>query len=194
MRIPFLALLASSFAIAPLAAQADGLSYSMLDVGYLVTDIDNLDENADGFALEGSYEFVENWFGYGHYGDQTVDAFGSNLDLKVFGLGVGYAWPLADTTDLYGKLGYTQVEAEAFGGSADDDGYALSVGLRSKPVEQLELEGAINYVDLSDSGDDTGFGVAARWYFTNQFAIGVEGGFADDATSYGIGARWSFGS
>jgi hypothetical protein len=68
----------------------------------------------------------------------------------------------------------------------------LAVGLRAKPLQQLELEGSVNYLDLSDTGDDTSLGLAARWYFADQLAVGVEGDFADDATSYGIGVRWSF--
>jgi Outer membrane protein beta-barrel domain len=193
MRNSILALLASSFAVVPLAAQAEGLSYSQLDAGYVVTDIDNFDDEADGFMLRGSYEFVENWFGYARYLDQSVDAFGFDVDLTQFSLGLGYALPLADTTDLYGKLGYTSVEADAGGASADDDGYELAIGLRSQPMEQLELEGSVNYIDLSDSGDDTSLGLAARWYLTQQLAVGLEGEFADDTTSYGIGVRWSFG-
>ena len=65
--------------------------------------------------------------------------------------------------------------------------------MRARPVEPLELEGAITYVDLSDSGDDTSFGVAARWFFTDNLALGVEGEFADDANTYGVGFRWAFG-
>ena len=48
-------------------------------------------------------------------------------------------------------------------------------------------------VDLSESGDDTSFGLAARWNFTPQLAVGIEGEFGDDSNSYGIGARWAFG-
>ena len=62
----------------------------------------------------------------------------------------------------------------------------------ARPVDPLELEGAVNYVDLSDSGDDTSFGVAARWFITEAFALGVEGEFADDADTYGIGFRLQF--
>jgi hypothetical protein len=60
-------------------------------------------------------------------------------------------------------------------------------------TEQVELEGSVNYVDLSDSGDDTSLGLAARWYLTEQVALGLETAFSDDATSYGLGVRWHFG-
>jgi len=193
MRKYILALLAATLTLAPLFARAEGPSYSLVEAGYVVTDIDDFDEEFDGFLLRGSFEFVENWFLYARYLDQSAEVFDIDVDATQAALGVGYAFPLTEAMDLYGKLGYTEVEVEAFDESADDDGYELSVGLRGSVMEQLELEGALNYVDLSDSGDDTSLGLAARWYFMPQFALGIEGEFGDDANSYGFGVRWEFG-
>jgi hypothetical protein len=193
MRKYILALLAATLAFAPLLARAEGPSYSFVEAGYLVTDIDDFDEEFDGFGIGGSFEFIENWFVYGSYIDQSAEFFDADVDATGYELGFGYAFPLTDTMDLYGALGYTEVEFEAGGYSIDDDGYVLSLGLRAMVMEQLELQGAVNYVDLSDSGDDTSLGLAARWYFMQQFAIGIEGGFGDDASSYGVSARWDFG-
>lgn len=193
MRKYILAMLAGVLAFSPLLVRAEGPSYSFVDLGYVVTDIDDIDEEFDGFLLRGSFEFVENVFLYARYLDQSAEIFGVDFDATQAAIGIGYAWPLTDAMDLYGKLGYTEVEVEAFDEKVDDDGFEVSVGLRGYLTEQLELEGAVNYVDLSDSGDDTSFGLAARWYFIEQFAVGLEGEFGDDATSYGIGVRWSFG-
>jgi hypothetical protein len=181
-------------ALAPVLAQAEGLSYSYLEAGYLSTDIDAISEEVDGFTLRGSVELTERVFVFGGYTDQSASVSGLDVDAQSYALGAGYAWPLAPTTDVYGKLAYVSAEVDASGvGSADDDGYSLSLGLRGRVVEQFELEGAIHYVDLADSGDDTSFGVGARWHFTEQFAVGVEGEFGDDANTYGIGVRWTFG-
>ena len=79
------------------------------------------------------------------------------------------------------------------GFSVDDDGFLLGFGLRGRVAQQFELEGAVNYTDYSDSGDDTSLGAAARWFFTDQFSAFAEGEFGDDVTSYGIGMRWNFG-
>lgn len=177
----------------PLVAAADGLSYSYVDAAYISTDVDNFDENVDGFALRASVELANRVFAFGGYTDQSTSILGSDLDVKGYNLGVGYAWPMSGTTDLYGKVGYVRAEADFAGLNANDDGYALGVGVRSRVVDQLELEGSINYTDLSDSGDDTTLGLGARWYFTQQFAVGVEGEFGNDARTYGIGVRWTFG-
>ena len=189
MKLKFASALIASAALLPVAAQAQSPSYSYLDLAYVETDIDGIGSNADGFALRGSFELTDSVFMFAGYLDQSV----RNVDLETYNVGFGYAWSFAPNMDLYGKLAYVKAEADGFGFSADDDGYGIGVGIRSFVTDALELEGAINYVDLSDSGDDTSFGIAARWYFMPQFAVGLEAAFGDDADSYGIGVRWNFG-
>ena len=196
MRKYTLATLAAVVALSPALARAEGPSYSFLDAGYVTTDVDNFNGDIDGFLLRGSFEFMDNWFGYARYLDQSADVGGTNVDVSQWSIGAGYAWPLNDATDLYGKLGYVEADADvdAFNAHANDNGYELSVGLRGFAMEQFEYEGAVNYTDLSDSGDTTSVGIAARWHFMPQFAVGLEGEFGEDANSYGVGARWSFGA
>lgn len=191
--------LAVALALSPFVAGAQTggsstISYSFIDAAYVTTDVDALSKDLDGWLLRGSFEPVENLFIYGGYNDQSVTIRGVDADLETWALGVGYAFPLAEMVDLYGKAGYVSADASVGPFDEDDDGYELGVGLRARPIDPLELEGTVTYVDLSDSGDDTSFGAAARWYVVPQFAIGVEGQWADDADTYGIGFRWSFGN
>ena len=189
------ATLAACVALSPVLAQADRPSYSLLDAGYVVTDVDNFNKDVDGYLLRGSWQFTDNWFAYGRYIDQSTDISGVNLDVSQWSIGAGYAWPLNDALDIYGKAGYVEADADVdtFNAHVNDDGYELSVGLRGLAMPQFEYEGAVNYTDLSDSGDTTSVALAARWYFLPQFAVGIEGEFGQDANSYGIGARWNFG-
>lgn len=193
MRFKLLSALATTTALLPFLAQAEGLSYSYVDAAYINTDIDQFDEEVDGFALRGSFEITEQVFVFAGYSNQSTEVFGTDIDVEQMNLGLGYAWPIGPSADIYGKVGYVSAEVDAGGFDADDDGYLLGVGLRGRPADQIELEGAVNYTDLSDSGDTTTFGVGARWYFTEQFAVGVEGEFGDDANTYGVGVRWNFG-
>ena len=197
MRKTTLGLAIASLALLPFASQAEEISYSFVQAAYVSTDIDEFDETADGFVLGGSLEIAENFFIYADYADQSADVAGVDIDVSGFSIGGGYAYPLSDSMDLVGSIGYvsteTDVSFEGESGSGDDDGYELAIGLRAMPMEQLELHGSVSYVDLSDAGDDTGFGIGALWYFLPQFAVGVDAGFTDDANSYGIGARWDFG-
>jgi hypothetical protein len=193
MRFKIVSSLVAATALLPFMAQAADLSYSYVDLAYINTDVDHFDESVDGFALRGSLELTDQVFLFAGYTDQSTSIFGDNLDLQTFRLGAGYAWPIAPSLDVYGKVGYARAEAKYPGPDFSDDGYSLGVGLRGRAAAQLELEGSIDYTDLSDAGDDTALNLAARWFFTPQFAAGVEGEFSNDADTYGIGLRWNFG-
>jgi hypothetical protein len=197
MRKSLLGLVASALAIGPLVAQAQDIGYTYVDLGYVTTDIDGISKDLDGFVLRGSLEIADSWFLYARYLDQSVSVAGVDFDAQQYAVGGGFAWSFADNMDLFGRIGYTEVELDVSGGgfggvNVDDDGYELGVGIRARPITSLELEGVLNYVDLSDSGDDTSLGVAARWFITDAFALGIEGDFADDAETYGIGFRLQF--
>lgn len=198
MRKPSLTSLVALLALGPLAAQAEGISYTYVDVGYVTTDLDAVSKDVDGFLLRGSLEIADNWFVYARYVDQSVSFSGVDVDVEQYAVGAGYAWSFRDNMDLYGRAGYVSAQADASGGGfggydIDDDGYEVGVGIRARPLDPFELEGSVNYVDLSDAGDDTAFGIAGRWFVTDNLALDVEGEFASDANSYGVGFRWAFG-
>ncbi len=198
MRLPLVVLFASLLLAAP-ATQAEDVSYNYVDAAYARVDIDDYNEDADGFLLRAAIEITDNVFVFGGYSDLSVDLRGfdvflsETIDLREYDFGVGYAWPVGYASSLYGKLSYVSTEAEFFGGSVDDDGYGLALGLRTRPAMNVELEGYVDYVDLSDLGDETSFGAAARFFVTPQFALGAEVVFSDDATSFGGGFRWHWG-
>lgn len=173
------------------AAQAadDDMSYSNLDLGYVETDIDGIGPSADGFGLRGSVGFAEHYLVFAEYSSQSI----ANIDIEDMSVGFGGHHEIADNVDLVGKLGWTQVDLSAPGGlEADDDGYLLEVGLRGRLAESVELEGGARYVDLSDSGDDTGFYVGGRYHFNQMWAVGAEYRSGDGASSWLAGMRISF--
>ena len=50
----------------------------------------------------------------------------------------------------------------------------------------------INYLDLDDAGDDTSLALGARYYVSNEFAVGAGFEIGDDVTTWNIGARLEF--
>jgi hypothetical protein len=173
------------------AIAADGFSYSFVDAEFVKSEIDDIDVEGDGFGIVGSYEFTENLHGFVEYADQDFDFDVSAQTLQV---GAGVNWPLNPNLDVIGTLSYVQAEVDVpTFGSVDDDGFGLGVGLRGRVLERLELTGGIDYVDLKDSGDDTAFGVGARYFFTDMFAVGADANFNDDGTTWMLGARLNFG-
>lgn len=193
-----------AFALAALltvpAVQADDVSYNFLDVAYANVDIDDFNEDADGFQLRASFEVTDAVFMFGSYSDLTIDLtsfdvfLAPEIDLREYDFGLGYAWPVGHGSSLYGAVRYVSVEAETFDTTVDDDGFGAALGLRTRPAPNFELEAYADYVDLSDSGTETSIGLGARLFLTPQFALAAEALFGEDSTAYGVGLRWHWGN
>ncbi len=173
-------------AVAPLAAMAEGLSYSYVELDYLDLDIDNA-PSGDGFAVRGSVGFAGNWFAFADYSDASVDV----IDVENIAVGLGGHFPIGSNVDFVGRVGYTELDLSVPGASISDDGYLLTAGLRGQ-VSQFEMEGHVVYTDLSDGGDETAFEVAGRYNFTEMFSAGIAYRMGDDANTLFAGVRLSW--
>jgi len=173
-------------AVAPLAAMADGLNYSYVEADYVDLDIDNA-PSGDGFAVRGSVGFANNWFAFADYVDASVDV----IDIENIAVGIGGHYPINDTLDVVGRIGYTESDLSSGPLSASDDGYLLTAGVRGQ-MSQFEMEGHLVYTDLSDGGDETAFEFAGRWNFTDMFSAGVAYRIGDDANVLFAGVRLSW--
>lgn len=173
-------------AAAPLAAQAEGMSYSYVEADYVDLDIDNA-PSGDGFGVRGSVGFLDNWFVFADYVDASVDV----VDIETISVGVGGHYSFGSNFDAVGRIGYTETDLSAGPVSVSDDGYLLSLGLRGQ-MSQFEAEGHVVYTDLSDGGDETAFEVAGRWNFTDMFSAGISYRISDDANVLFAGVRLSW--
>lgn len=171
----------------PLAAQAEDMSYSFIDLGYVETDLDN-GPTADGFGVRGSVGFAENFFVFGEYTNQDLQG----VDIDQFAVGLGGHLGLTEQLDGVGRIGYVDGEASAGGFSVSVDGYLVSAGLRGQVTDDFELEGHVIYRDLGGDGDETAFSIGGRYFLTDQLALGAEYEIGDDAKTLFIGGRFSF--
>lgn len=170
-------------AILPLSAQADDkLSYSFVEADYV-----NVDGDADGFGLRGSFEFGEsNFYGFGGYSQVEIDD--SSFDIDQFDLGLGYAHNLSDNADLISEVSYINADAGGF----DVDGYRASVGVRGSFTPNFEGTIKANYVDGSDFEGDFSGTVGAQYKFTQTWGVVGEAEFGDGGEAYLLGLRASF--
>ena len=189
-----LTIIASALALMPLTGRTDGLSYTYWQASYVGADIDGIDPNLDGYGLYGSFELTKEVFLYAGYSDISASIYGYDLSEQDITVGLGYAWSLMKNLDLVGRAGYAGAKAHIDDyGSASESGYTVSVGLRGRPADRLELEGGVGYVDFPNAGSNTSVGVGVQWYFTDQVAIALSGAYSNDATTYGIGLRGTWG-
>jgi len=175
-------------AAVPLAAQAEGMSYSYVDLGYTEIDIDGA-PTGDGFALRGSVGFAENFFVYADY---ATYGFPASVDVDFYSVGLGGRIGVSDTVDLVGRAAYAKADASAGGLSADDDGYQVAAGVRAEVADGFELDGNVIYTDFGGGADDTELAVGGRYFFTDNFAVGAEFRTGDDADTIFAGVRFAF--
>lgn len=172
------------------SATTSDMSYTFAEGGYYRLDVDEADEG-DGFFLGGSYAFGPNWFAFGQFQLLEFDDF--DVDAEGWELGVGGYWPLSDGLDGVARVAYLDQSLEADGrGDVDDQGFLLSAGVRSRPADSLELEGALEYVNFDDGGDDTGIALDGRYFLSSQVAAGVRLGLSDNETAVRLYGRFSF--
>jgi len=175
-------------AASPLAALAEDMSYSYVDLAYVDTEIDGVGPSLDGFGLRGSAGFSQNWFAFGEFAAQSANG----VDLDTYAVGLGGHYRLADNLDLVGRLGWTKVEISSGPFDADDDGYLVDLGLRGRVGDAVELEGGARYTDFSDGGDATSLFFGGRFHFNETWALGAEYQDGDDTSSILAYVRASF--
>lgn len=174
------------------SASAEDFDYNYFSLSYGTIEFDDVNVDGDGFGLAGSYAINEDFHVFAGYEAAGLD-FG--IDATTLGAGIGWHTGLSPVVDLVANLSYQYLELDAPGaGSVDDSGLGLGIGLRFAASDEIELNAAINYVDLSDSGDDTGFGLAGLYKFTDAFSLGLGGNWSDDSSSYSLSGRFYFGS
>ena len=184
--LPMLSGAQESAATRPESSQ---FNYSYVELGYDETEyqVGNTDVDGDGLTLSGSFEINDDWHAFASYGSADLD-FG--IDVDTWAIGAGYAFPLREDVDLYGRVLYLNLDADVGALGADEDGLGLQFRIRALVTDELELEGGVQYVDIEDS--DTSLQVGARYYFTDTFSAGIGLTVAGDTDGIGINARYSF--
>lgn len=176
---------AASFAAAP--------AWDFVQASYVMTDFDDADLNyePDGFSISASKLVTDDVFVTGSYSMQNDDIFGTEVDFDRLSLGLGYRYALSNKTDLYGIVSYEDVEISGSGESENEDGYGLTAGARSMVMDNIELRGAVKYID-TDSGSDTSLLIGGDYFFSPAFAVGVSYETSDDLSTFALNARYNF--
>jgi Outer membrane protein beta-barrel domain len=183
--------LAALAAALPLASQAETMSYSYAELGYVDANLDvgSFNVDGDGFALRGSLAVHQNYFVFANYQDLSFDG---GVDTTLLEVGGGGHWPLSDKVDIIGKVGITKAELDSGRFDADDDGFLLGARVRGVIAPKVELEAGFDYRDLDEAGDDTTLVFDGRYFFIENLAGGVTAAFGDDDKFFGLNLRYTF--
>jgi hypothetical protein len=199
MNTKFALLAAGLFAVSG-AAHATDLNYDYLEVGYTIVDLDDFNADLTALSLGGSFLVTEEVYVFGNYADGRTENFNffgdrGRLDLSGYTLGVGYRYALSRLTDLNFAAAFERQKFSgrrdlSYLGSDSENGYSLTVGLRSLVSPQFEFLADVTYIDVGD--DDTVLGLGGLWHFHPQVALGAGVTLGSDATGYGATLRFKF--
>jgi hypothetical protein len=225
-------LLALGICLIPLAGFAaeanDELSYGYVEADYINLDIDQEDENLNvfkndfdnggGFGLSASFPITDALFIFGDYSDTESDfTFSDNsgvfipsdTNIKRLNLGLGFAMPMNDTSDLvisgaYSDIDYDDFNVGANGDDIDDlddawddlnedpsDGYFVDAKIRSQFAQSWEGSIGARYTDIQDAD---GFSLIGNvmYEFTPNLALNLSMDAGDELVTWGAGVRFTF--
>lgn len=192
-------LFASAAAVA-MPALAEPPSYTYVEAGGFRLNLDDLDIDPTGYYLAGSARLGESLFVRGFYADGDDDwrFMGNkvNVDVTDLRVGLGFIQEIDNQSSWYVIAEYLEPEVEvdtAFGSAnADENGGAISAGIRNNLTRQFELFGELGYFDVDDSDGFIGH-VGALYNFVPNFGITAKAEVDEDKNS-GLyaGIRYSF--
>lgn len=181
--------IAAAVLLSAFNVHAADLSYSNFSVGFGKIEIDSDGESYDGNAVGvGLSVALGNTF-YATADLAKADV--EDTDQRTTSFGLGAHAPLSDSTDIYAEASYVRVDVEVDEWSFDDNGTALTLGLRSQLTEKFELGGGVTRLDVFDSAENTYF-VNGFYAASENVDLGAELSKADDSTGYGVSLRVKF--
>lgn len=194
------AVLLSSVPFASFAAK--DLSYTYIQGSYAKVELDDSDEDADGFTAAFSGQISDSFFVFAGYGTVETDEFGINntsFESESISAGLGLILPLTESgsTDLNLTAAFIHREFSVNSDSAllegdeDDEGYGLGARLRHLLTEQIELNASVDYEDVLED-DTTSYTAGVLFHLTEAFSLGGSYTFGDNADGWGAGVRFHF--
>ena len=165
--------------------------YTNLEVSYVDVEFDSGlgSIDGDGYRFSGSYQMNSQAFLLGEWEEQSFD-FG--VDGTAYEFGAGYRHALSNSLDLIATASYVHAEVDVAGFGFDDDGLGLGGGLRAQLAPAFQVEAMLRYVDLDQSGSDTGLELLGRYYFSDRYAFTLETTLDDNVDTLSFGFRAEF--
>lgn len=183
----------------PLSAQAGELKYSYIQFGYVNSNTSG--ENLDGYGLEGSVAFNEDWYGSATYRNIDGDFSGVDFGVDETTVNLGWRHAMSDKADFIAEVGYVNYGVDVSGlGSGNIDGYRVGAGFRGFMGEKFEGQIKAHWTHLSESNlgstNDFGGGISGTYHINDTW--GITGSYdsvqlsGDSVDSWGLSVRASF--
>ena len=147
----------------------------------------DVDIDGDGFALAGSYRIDELFYGLADY--EVLD-YDDGVDTTLLQVGAGMIFPY-DKVDLIAEFTLADYDVDGNSSRDSDTGFRVAGGARGYLFPNVEVRGALNYLELDD--EDVYISLAADYFVTKDFSINIAKDFSGDVDRLSLGARYYFG-
>ena len=188
-------LIASLLSTFSLGASAQLPTFDFVEVGSSVHDHDFSGEDFGGYELEGSYQFIDDFYVAGKH----VSATESDLEIATTTVGVGYQMGVTEHSIFYTQFDIANVlfERDA-AGKFEETGFQLGVGYRHMVTDSIQLQAGLKYLDAGEV--DATFGdynptyvtLGANYSFDEDFAIYADFETESDSDRYSFGLKYDF--
>lgn len=165
------------------ATFAQNPSFDYVDLGYSNWDPDNT-SGISGFELKGSKTFTKNWYIAGDF--NRISKNGNALSLTT--LGVGYKNDFSDKSTFFAETDYAILNPDNID---SENGYEVTLGIRSMLTQKFELKGAVEYLDI-DNDDTTSLVVGGVYNFNDTVSAYLDYKVESDLNRLGVGVRFNF--
>ena len=184
------ALILGVLAIPGVAIAEDGPSWSFVEAGFNSVNLDELDDNGDGYFVGVTFG-GEHWHVFGRFIDNTTDE--SDLDITRWYAGGGWHGLLGEKADLLAEAAYLKADYDI----VDDSGYFVRGGVRWRPFELFEVGGFARWEDTGDLDDVPEFENDVIWeanamVYLWRFSIGVGYELESNVDTFNAFARFNF--
>ncbi len=191
-RTIYAAVAALLFVLVPAQSYADetGPHWNIVDVQYLKADFDDSSLSGEGIQFRAFLPFKNSGLLYSSGGSVKVTenyrGYRYEATASVVSLGLGGRISATENSDFFAVAGPSFSFINYGDGSSDTTGYFLALGFRTLIAERLDLTIAGEYSDF-DGIDDTSFGVEARYWLGERFAVSFSVSPDSDVNTLGIG-------
>ncbi len=174
-------------------ALAGEFSYDYVEAGWVQSKINSPESStADGAGVSGSAALGVNAHAYADY---SYEGFGHGLRIQTYEVGGGFNRSVASGLDLLAQASYVrdEITGASNGSNLTGNGWSVSMLLRYRLIDRLEVDGGVKYIDVSQAGSTTTFDINAVYSLTKRF-YGVAGiGLGNDGHTAHVGFRYGFG-
>ena len=184
------------------SAKSNDIAYDSLDIGWTASSYEsdergafgNSDkENAGTFSIGGSMSATNNLaisglIGVTAYDDSSYDYYGNysydNSTETLLLIGVIPHFPIGKNVDIIIPLNliHSDYEANYYGGSDNDTGFSLGLGIRALINPSLELGAQLTHIDIYYD-DRQNLAATARWHISGLFSLAL--GVSNTDSTYG---------